>query len=134
MVAGECPMNATYDFEGVVHDCSALSWSLSTLSTDRHHSGHSAPSWLLGSFMAFWLPPDGVLHINRELWRDVGAGAPIFRRWLRSESCNTRRGWSLPLRRWRNCCARAPTGRRAILCLWCSTLTAWSCTGCPAPS
>ena len=67
-----------YDFEGVVHGCSALSWPLSTLSTDRRHSGHSAPSWLLGSFMAFRLPPDGVLHINRELWRDVGLGLPYF--------------------------------------------------------
>ena len=70
-----------------------------------------------GSFMAFRLPPDGVLHINRGLWRDVGTEAPIFRRWPCSESCTTRRGWSLPLlrRRW-NCCARATTaGRRTIL-------------------
>ena len=123
-----------YDFEGVVHGCPALSWLLSTLPPDWHHSRRSAPSWLLGSFMASWLPPDGVFHINRELWRDVGTEALILRRWPCPESCNTRRELSLPLRRRRSCCALAATGRRAVIRLWCSTLIAWSCTGCPAPS
>ena len=66
-----------FDFEEIVHCCTELSWPLSTLLTDRRHSGHSAPSWLLGSFMAFPLPPDGVLsasYKSRTVGRDVGLG------------------------------------------------------------
>ena len=117
--------------QGPIHH-STLSWSLSsTLLTVRRNSGHPSPHGYWGLSWLFDCPL--ALH-KCKIEASCGTGAPVLRRWLSSESCNTRRGRSLPLRRQGSGFARAPTGRRAIPCLWYSTLTTWNSTGCSVPS
>ena len=76
---------------------SALSQLTGTILATRHPTGYSGLAWPFGCRLM-----ECSLIYKLRIVARCGAGDPISRRWLRSESYNTWRGWSLPLRQGRN--------------------------------